>query len=473
MKTRSGSLIGSAILIVIGIVFLLGNIFPELRPWRLIARFWSDGWRLFATFWPVIIILWGVSKLGSYLRSAQNPVIGKRSFLSGGDIVLLVFLLIFGTTATNLTNIWHGSPPWRKGDFPFEGDFDIFDSGRRFEFSEETTQPLGSDHGPLEIDNKYGSVDVLVHDSPAIRVKLLEKVRAEDEAKGREIADRLRIVIERKELGYALSTNRDDLPKEWRRGLQTHFTVWVPKATALRISNRYGALSVNRVSGNHQVANANGPVAIQNVEGSLKVENRYGAIRLSEITGDCVVENKYGAVEIESVGGRTEIENAYGSVDLKRLKGPVSLANRYGQVVCIDLESTLSVNGKYVDVRGQNIGGDVEVSTSYKDVVLENVLGSISVKGKHGDIDIKTLRPPVKPIVVEAEYSGVQITLPKESQFELDASSKYGKLVSRFDSLDLQQSTAGRSLRVKGSTGRGGPTITIITSYRDIALNPS
>jgi DUF4097 and DUF4098 domain-containing protein YvlB len=173
------------------------------------------------------------------------------------------------------------------------------------------------------------------------------------------------------------------------------------------------------------------------------------------------------------VGGKTDVENAYGPVDLKRLKGPANLSNRYGPVVCMDLDSTLSVNGQYVDVRGQNIAGDVDVTTSYKGVELENIQGGIIVRGKHGDIDIKTGQPPVKPILVEAEYSGVQITLPKESQFELDASSKYGKFVSGFDSVSLHESTAGGSLRVKGSTGRGGPTITITTSYRDIALNAS
>ena len=113
------------------------------------------------------------------------------------------------------------------------------------------------------------------------------------------------------------------------------------------------------------------------------------------------------------------------------------------------------------------------MATAYQSIELENVLGSISVKGQHGDIAIKNSQPRVKPIVIDAEYSGVDITLPKESRFELDASSKYGKFVSGFESVKLSESTAGKNLRVRGSNGTGGPSITIHTSYRSISLNPS
>ena len=476
MRNRPASLVGSLALIAVGMLFLLGHILPELRPWRLLARLWSNGWWLFANFWPVIIIVWGLIKLVSYFRSDQDAASGRRSVLSGGDIVLLIFLLIFGIAATNLTKAVRGPWDWsgKEEGFRFgDDDFDLFSPGERFEFSQEASQLLRGTNIQLEITNQFGNVGILVHNSPEIRVRLTKSVKAEDETRGREIADRVNIVIDQREAGYALSTNRSSLPQAWTRGLQTNLTVWVPKSMALNVSNRYGSVSLEGISGDHRVANEKGAVTVKNVEGNLRVENRYGVVKLSSITGDCHVENKYGPVEIESVGGKADIENAYGPVDLKRLKGPANLSNRYGPVVCTDLDSTLSVNGQYVDVRGQNIAGDVDVTTSYKGVELENIQGGIIVRGKHGDIDIKTGRPPVKPILVEAEYSGVAITLPRESQFQLDASSKYGKFVSGFDSVSLQESTAGRSLRVKGSTGRGGPTITITTSYRNIALNAS
>jgi len=476
MRKGLGTVIFSLILIGTGTLFLLGNFFPELRPWRLIARYWSVPWLLFAQFWPVIIILWGISKLTHYLRSDQDPAAGRSSLLSGGDTVLLVFLLIAGTTATSVTKAFHGGTFGWKSDrernrFDIE-DWNFSDSRPAFEFAEEVIQPVHAGER-LEVANRFGNVDLFVHESPTIKVKLQEAVRADDEAQGREIANGLKIVLDRKDGGYSLATNRESLPDQWRRGLQTHFSVWLPKSMAVTLTNEHGQVTLDGISGSHIIRNAHGSVTIKNVDGSLHIENRHGPVNVSAITGDCSIKNKYGAVEVEAVGGKTEIENAHGPVDLRKLKGMVHVSNRYGRIACADLEGGLIIDGKHSEVRAENIGGSAQVTTAYRNVELENVLGEISVSGQHGDIAIKNLQPRVKPIVVDAEYSGVEITLPKESRFELDARSKYGSFVSGFESVILKESATGKNLRVRGSNGTGGPLITIQTSYRSISLNPS
>ncbi len=242
MKRGIGTIVWSLILIVLGSLFLLGNFFPELRPWRLIARYWSAPWLLFARFWPVIIIAWGISKLVNYLRSDQDPAAGRKSLLSGGDVVLLVFLLIAGTTATSLTKAFSGGGFGWKSDkdrFRFDiEDWDFPDSRPTFEFTEEVSQPVSADNTTLEVVNKFGNVALFVHSLPTIKVKLQEKVRAEDEVRGREISNQLKIVIDRKDKGFSLSTNRESLPDEWRRGLETHLSVWVPKSMAVTAFER-------------------------------------------------------------------------------------------------------------------------------------------------------------------------------------------------------------------------------------------
>jgi len=216
MRKGLGGIVWSSILIGVGTLFLLGNVFPELRPWRLIARYWSTPWLLFAQFWPVIIIGWGISKLASYLRSDQDPGAGRRSLLSGGDVLLLVFLLIVGTTATSVTKAFHsGGFGWRSDGerFRFE-DWDFADSRPTFEFSEEASQPVGANTAALEVVNRFGNVTLFVHNLPAIKVKLQEKVRAEDEARGREISNQLKIVIDRKDRGFSIGA----LPRKKRQG---------------------------------------------------------------------------------------------------------------------------------------------------------------------------------------------------------------------------------------------------------------
>ena len=481
MSKHRGSIFWSLILIGIGILFLLNNIIPEFRPWRLLARFWSSGWFLFARFWPVIIILWGVKKLVSYFSPEENPEARRKSVLSGGDVVLLIFLLIVGTAASGVTKgLTHGTWKWSPDEIGIhidDGDFGWFDSRKSFEFTEEVTQPLKGGSLSLEISNKFGGVNVLVHEHSEIKVKLVKKVKADDEATARAVAEALKIKLETKTQGsgpgYSLSSNRESLDKDLRKGLQTDFFVWVPKSTKLNISNKYGPISVDGASGDHEITNAYGPVVVKSVDGSVRVENSYGPINLDGITGNCQIVNKFGPVQVETIGGSMKVENGYGPVDLSKIRGPVSLSNRYGPVQCDNLESSLSFDGQHANVKAMNVNGDVEITTSYENVELENVQGGIKVHGKHGDIDIKASHSPVKPIFVEAEYSGVSLSLPKESRFELDAISKYGKFVSGFESINVKDQDLGKNSRIKASNGQGGPMIIINTSYRDITLNPS
>ncbi len=425
MKRRHGSIFWSLILISIGILFLLRNLHVDINPWMILAK-----------YWPLLIIFWGLSKLVAYFGSEEDPVAGRRSLLTGGDIVLLLFLLIVGSVVTKAVT----RDFWPGGHFGInlgEGDFDSgFDNSENsFNFTEETTRPLTKKEKSIELVNLYGSVEVQVHDKEEIQVRLEKKVRAKDEAKAREIADRLKIRIEQKAPGYAISSNREELGTQEREGLKTNFTLWVPRSMALTLSNKYGPVTVEKVAGSHKMENAYGDVTVRDVDGSLKIENRYGAVNLSGISGDCNVTSKYGGIELENIGGKAQVDHGYGTVVLKRMKSAVELSHRYGRLECSDLESTLILNGRYVEVSANNIGGDVQISTSYRNVDLENVAGAIKVEGKHGEINIKNSQPPSKPIAIESEYSGVTITLPKESRFKFDGYSKFGKLESDFESI--------------------------------------
>jgi hypothetical protein len=198
-------------------------------------------------------------------------------------------------------------------------------------------------------------------------------------------------------------------------------------------------------------------------------------VTVNEVSGDCDIANKYGAVELDTIGGKVQLDGGYGSLVLRKVKGPVQLVHKYGLVDCSDLDSTLSVNGQYAEIKGANITGDVQIATSYKDVDLENVQGALTIQGKHGDINIVGEHPPIKPIKIDSEYSAVTITLPEESRFQIEAYSKFGKLVSEFESIRGAEFSAEsvNNAKIKGSHGEGGPLITINTSYRDISLNAS
>ena len=166
MKRHRGSIFWSLVLISIGVLFLLSNLNFQIRPWVIVAR-----------YWPVLIIFWGLSKLFSYFSSDEDPVATRRSLLTAGDVVLLIFLLILGTAISKAVSFNFGN--WPKDSLGIhigDDDFDIFGEPQNtFTFIEEASQPVTKKDGVLEILNKYGSVEVNTHNLSAVKIRVEKK----------------------------------------------------------------------------------------------------------------------------------------------------------------------------------------------------------------------------------------------------------------------------------------------------------
>ena len=85
---RRASVVGPLILIAIGVLFLSRNLYPDLPLMDLLAR-----------YWPFLLIGWGILRLVEILFWAVTSKPLPRSGVSGGEWVLVVFLVLIGWTA--------------------------------------------------------------------------------------------------------------------------------------------------------------------------------------------------------------------------------------------------------------------------------------------------------------------------------------------------------------------------------------
>ncbi len=84
---RRGSLVGPLLLIGIGALFLARNVFPDLQLLDYLAR-----------FWPILLIVWGGLRLVEILVGmAMDRPLPVRG-LTGGEIILVVLLCVFGAS---------------------------------------------------------------------------------------------------------------------------------------------------------------------------------------------------------------------------------------------------------------------------------------------------------------------------------------------------------------------------------------
>src|SRR5438477_9546922 len=91
---RRRSMSGPVILIILGLLFLLGNL--RLISWKHIGSW-------FAHYWPLLLIVWGVLKLVEHYRAKREGMAAPG--LGAGGVVLLIFVIIGGLTASQVARV--------------------------------------------------------------------------------------------------------------------------------------------------------------------------------------------------------------------------------------------------------------------------------------------------------------------------------------------------------------------------------
>src|ERR1700722_9580307 len=107
------SFAGPLVLIVIGLVFLLGNL--HLLSWIRLGT-------LFARYWPALLILWGVIKIVEY-QQAQREGLPARGIGAGG-VILIVAIVFFGLIATQAERAHEHWPSIREQFNIDDSDFE-------------------------------------------------------------------------------------------------------------------------------------------------------------------------------------------------------------------------------------------------------------------------------------------------------------------------------------------------------------
>lgn len=155
-------------LIIVGTVFLLTTM-HVLSVSRL--------GHLFANYWPLLLILWGVMKLIEHQQAQREGT--RASGIGAGGVLLLIMIVIFGLTATQLEHVnWSGL----RDNFNIDNDdFDVpIFGGDTFNFNDNLSQdfPAGTS---LKVIDARGAVSVHASDNNKIEVVVRKRVSAENQ----------------------------------------------------------------------------------------------------------------------------------------------------------------------------------------------------------------------------------------------------------------------------------------------------
>lgn len=158
---------------------------------------------------------------------------------------------------------------------------------------------------------------------------------------------------------------------------------------------------------------------------------------------------------------RLRIATGNGQVAIERGGAEVSATTGNGDVVIGETTGRVDVSTGNGNVQVDGANGEVSVSTGNGRVFVATAHGGVNASTGNGDIDVRIKGLPIeRDMKFTTGSGGIRVGLPADFNGRIDASSGNGTLRSEFEISVLGRLDAHH---VRGTIGRGGPLIRLVT----------
>jgi DUF4097 and DUF4098 domain-containing protein YvlB len=500
IERRPRSPLGGALLVAIGTVLLAARIGSDSNPLRIYGKYWI-----------VVLGIYSLAELLRFYSFRHGDGHPPRLF---SVPKLMMIMLIAGTGI--LSNRVAGSS--RKllevaripAGLAFLNDSAV-PHAYNFEDAPAVTETSGV--GTATISNYRGDIS-LVGGSDSLRVILIKSVNALGETEAHNLADQIKLVVERSPGGIRISTNRDRVTGDFRTSLR----IELPRGLALAVSNNGGAVSLNRADGPLTINATGGAVSVAQIAGNVDIAlDGSSSLDASNVGGNVSVEGAKDA-RITNIGGHLDLKGANGSLDLRDVRGPVKLEASSCKIKAANLvdnstiksgdstievirSSSLAIDGPGSAIRAQQISGDLQIKSSDGSVRLASIQGDVTLSASHSSVTIDGLngearvqasfapvalknfhgsaiiensydRISIAPgdgvaeVQVKNNHGDIRMALPKSGEFQLSAEAAQGSIRCPAVYGNPNPNGPGANLFF----GSSGPRIVLTTVQGDIVL---
>ena len=448
---RRRSLAGPVVLIVLGLIFLLGNL-------GYVA--WGRLGYLFARYWPVLIILWGLIKLAEHY-DAQRRGYHPRGFGFGG-VMFLIFLVILGLGASAA---WHhrGALGEAIGTLPDdEPGFTIF--GTPYNYTDELQQafPAGAS---LRVVSDRGDVRLVSWDENNIKVSVQKKVIADSQNQADKVntATKPTITV----AGDQVTVNANTAGASGNHRVDTDLEIYLPRKAAADIATARGKVQAHDRTGDLKISNSHGDVEVDGIQGSVSVSLRGGSVRADNVRGDFSLNGRVNDVTIENVQGSVRLTgDFFGTTRLAKVANSVHFQSSRTDMEMAKLDGDLVMESG--DLRASSLAGPTRVITRSKDIRLNDFSGNVHIEDNNSDIELTPGKLPLGNIQITNRRGRIQLVLPANAAFQLDAHASRGEISSDFPGLNIE--SRAHDSTATGAIGSGGPQIRLSTERGDIEI---
>jgi DUF4097 and DUF4098 domain-containing protein YvlB len=442
---RPRSIFGPVVLTAIGIVLLL------CTTGRMS---WSTFGHGFATYWPLLLILWGVAKLGEYLWARQRGYPPPR--LGAGSVVFLIFFIMFGIITTRVAGVnWAGVRHVMIDDANVD-TFDFF--GTPHEFNEDVKWALPG-ATQIRIINGRGDVTITASNDGQAHGTVHKNIHTDSDSTASRMNDSTHPKFEQQGSAWVLDMSSGD----YARG-RFNLDLQLPRTVALAISTRNGNVSVSGMKGNVELASDHGDINADQIIGDASVRLHSGKLVARNITGNVNVEGGRDST-IADVGGTLTMAGSFpGEVEMSRIGKRVHFSTSRTNLEFAKLDGDLTM--ELDSMRGTGVQGPMRMTTRSKTIRLEDLSGDVHIENTNATVELRP-KLPLGNLDITNNRGEIDLTLPANAGFQLDAQSNGGDIESDFS---VKVDNSGNMASAQATVGRGGPTVRLKSDHGTIQI---
>ena len=256
----------------------------------------------------------------------------------------------------------------------------------------------------VNLDNKFGQIHCNNWDKNSISIEVKITVTASGQESANRIFSQVNIVMSGTPAQVDAKTIFEKEGSFGRSKISIDYTVNMPATVNLNLTDKFGDVYLNELSG----------------KGNLHIA--YGNMEINKLSNsDNVIEVKFGKADIQSVSGAV-------------------LTVKYSDVK-IDYAGSLFVDSKYSDLTAKKIislsvtfeGGNLNLDNSsvitakskFSDLTIGHIDKKLDLDIQYGDCDVNDLSADFSSITVYNKYGDVKLQIPSGTSYSLDAQTKF------------------------------------------------
>ncbi len=447
-RHRRRSFAGPVVLIVLGIVFLLGNL--HMLSWMRLGT-------LFAHYWPALLILWGVIKLIEY-QQAQHEGVPARGIGAGG-VFLVIAIVVCGLIATQAARFNWGE---------LRDNMNIDDSdlnnifGESYNFDDHLEQDIPPAITNLRVNDDHGAVRLTAANDNKITVVVRKRVGAESQSDADKYNAQTKPTITTTG-GVLILDAKTQAAGD--RPVQTDLDISVPRKMELHVTSRRGEVSVTGRDGEVEINNQHGEVSVEDVTGNIRLNLEKSSAKIEQIMGDVHITGRLNEVSVTDVKGALQLDGEFGeSVKLARISKNVNFKSSRTDLEFSRIDGELDLDSD--DLHAEQITGPVHLTTRSKQIHLEDVSGDLRVQNENGGVEV-SMRS-LGNVQIDDRNGDIHLSVPDKAGFRLDARTRDGEIQSDF--AELQVDNNDRQAKATGTVGNGASHIVLNNEHDGIEI---